>query len=61
MSSLNDKEIFDLIEKKQLSITPLDPNNIQPGSIDLTLGSTVDHWECNPDETLDLTLNDNKR
>ena len=52
MSSLNDKEIFDLIEKKQLSITPLDPNNIQPGSIDLTLGSTVDHWECSQDETM---------
>ena len=61
MSSLNDKEIFDLIEKKQLSITPLDPNNIQPGSIDLTLGSTVDHWECSQDETLDLTLDNNKQ
>ena len=61
MSSLSDKEIFDLIEKKQLSISPLDPNNIQPGSIDLTLGSTVDHWECTPDEILDLTLDDNKQ
>lgn len=61
MSSLSDKEIFDLIEKKQLSISPLDPNNVQPGSIDLTLGSTVDHWECAPDEILDLTLDDNKQ
>lgn len=61
MSSLNDKEIFDLIEKKQLSITPLDPNNIQSGSIDLTLGSTVDHWECSQDETLDLTLDNNEQ
>ncbi len=61
MPSLSDKEIFELIEKKQLSISPLDPNNIQPGSIDLTLGSTVDHWECNPDKTLDLTLDDNKK
>lgn len=61
MPSLSDKEIFELIEKKQLSISPLDPNNIQPGSVDLTLGSTVDHWECSPSETLDLTLNDNKK
>ncbi|MGN0903052.1 MAG: 2'-deoxycytidine 5'-triphosphate deaminase domain-containing protein [Succinivibrio sp.] len=61
MSSLSDKEIFELIEKKQLSISPLDPNNVQPGSIDLTLGRTVDHWECSPDETLDLTLEDNKK
>lgn len=60
MSSLSDKEIFELIDKKQLSITPLDPNNIQPGSIDLTLGSTVDHWECGSDELLDLTSDDYK-
>lgn len=61
MSTLSDKEIFELIEKKQLLISPLTYNNVQPGSIDLTLGTTVDHWECSSDEILDLTLDNNKK
>ena len=46
MSTLSDKDIWNLIEKEELCISPLTPDNIQPGSIDLTLGSTIDVFDA---------------
>ncbi len=36
---LNDKQIRELIENRELVIEPFDPNSIQPASIDLRLGN----------------------
>ncbi len=41
MSSLSDRVILDLITERKLSISPLVLDNIQPGSIDLTLGDKI--------------------
>ena len=46
MSTLSDKDIWNLIEKEELCISPLTTDNIQPGSIDLTLGSTIDVFDA---------------
>lgn len=42
MSALNDKEILSLIEGGNLIITPLIQNNVQPGSVDLTLHNKIE-------------------
>ena len=41
MPSLSDRAILDLITEKKLSLSPLIMDNIQPGSIDLTLGDKI--------------------
>ena len=42
MTTLSDKNIKELINLGQLKIEPLIKDNIQPGSIDLTLGDEID-------------------
>ncbi len=42
MPTLNDKQIRELLAGGDLVITPLVEDNIQPGSIDLTLGHLID-------------------
>ncbi len=47
MSVLSDKEIFAAIEKSIFSIDPLIMNNVQPGSIDLTLYHEIEVFSPN--------------
>ncbi len=42
MSPMSNRAIQQSIKNKELVIEPLNLDNIQPGSIDLTLGSTID-------------------
>lgn len=42
MAALSDTEIFAAINSGELSVEPLDPDNVQLGSIDLTLAAKVD-------------------
>lgn len=46
MSVLSDKGIYEAIEKNYFSITPLIANNVQPGSIDLTLYHELEAFSC---------------
>lgn len=52
MAALSDREILEALDRQEITITPFIRNNVQPGSIDLTLGSNVDVWDC--EEVLDL-------
>lgn len=52
MSSMSDQAIQQAFNNKDLVITPFNTNNIQPGSIVLTLGSTIDVF-C-PTKAIDL-------
>ena len=38
----SDKAILEAIENGVLGITPLTPNNVQPASVDLTLGENIE-------------------
>lgn len=42
MSTLNDRQIRELLADGKLKLSPLIEDNIQPGSIDLTLGNVLD-------------------
>ena len=53
MPALSDREIYEALERKELSITPLTADNVHPGSIDLTQHSEVDVFESSV--PLDLT------
>ena len=55
MPTLSDREIKELISTKKLIITPLIADNIQPGSIDLTLGNEIDILQVHASTTVDLT------
>lgn len=52
MSSMSDRAIQEAIKSKELFIDPINFDNIQPGSIDLTLGSTIDVFR--PTKAIDL-------
>lgn len=52
MSSLNDRAIFEAHKNGELIIEPWNGENVQPGSIDLTLGNTIDVFA--PDTEVDL-------
>lgn len=52
MSSMSKSVILEAITNKELVIEPLNFNNILPGSIDLTLGLTIDEF-C-PTKQIDL-------
>lgn len=42
MSVLSDRDIYDAIQKRMFSIEPLVADNVQPGSIDLTLHHDIE-------------------
>ena len=52
MSSMSDRAIQEALKRKDLIIEPLIFDNVQPGSIDLTLGSSIDIF-C-PNKSVDL-------
>lgn len=52
MAILNDRDLMDAIGRKIISITPLDANNIQPASIDLTLHDVIEVFD--PRGNLDI-------
>lgn len=45
---LSDKTILELLEKGQLQITPLTPEQVQPASVDIRLGNTFSVVEDSP-------------
>lgn len=45
---LSDKSIFKMLQNKELTITPLDPKQVQPASVDIRLGSTFSIVEDSP-------------
>lgn len=45
MAILNDRDLLDAIKHKIIGISPLDANNIQPASIDLTLHDTIELFQ----------------
>lgn len=49
---LSDGEIKELLEKGELSISPLSENQIQPASVDITLGNTFSVIKDNPEGVL---------
>ena len=46
MPTLNDREIFEAHKNGELTIEPWNGANVQPGSIDLTLGDEIDVFDC---------------
>lgn len=52
MPSLNDRAIFEAHKNGELVIEPWNGANVQPGSIDLTLGDTIDIFQ--PEQEIDL-------
>lgn len=52
MSSMSNRALQQSIKNKDLVITPFNTNDIQPGSIVLTLGSTIDVFS--PTKPIDL-------
>ena len=51
---LSDGEILRLMEKRELTIEPLEDGQIQPASVDITLGNTFSILEDSPDGIIDL-------
>lgn len=51
---LSDKTILSMIQNKQLVITPIDEEQIQPASVDIRLGNTFSIVEDSADGVIDL-------
>ena len=56
MSALSESEILEFIRSKELIVEGLTPSHIQLGSIDLTLGNTVDVLSMPEDFVFDCSL-----
>lgn len=51
---LSDKTIFTMLENKTLTISPLEPEQVQPASVDIRLGNTFSTVEDSPSGIITL-------
>ena len=51
---LSDKTLQAMLSAETLKITPLDPNQIQPASVDIRLGNTFSVVEESPSEMINM-------